>query len=145
MSDFKAVTMFRMTADLEYLEVAPAGNIEHGTLSQEDYSIQAKTYARMLQLTRQDIINDDLSAFRAIPKRLGIGAAIAMNKVFWTAWLAAVDGATGGAGGRCFGRGRIIHDGDRQSPWQRGDELGLVHAFRRSAGRRNRRANSLRS
>jgi hypothetical protein len=92
-SDFKAVTMYRMTADLEYLEVAPGGTIEHGTLDQEDYSIQAKTYARMLALTRQDIINDDLGAFNDLPKKLGMGAAIKMNKVFWTAWLAAVNGA----------------------------------------------------
>lgn len=91
-SDFKAVTMYRMTADLEYLEVPAAGTIESGTLAQEDYSIQAKTYARMLTLTRQDIINDDLGAFNDIPKKLGMGSAIKMNKVFWTAWLAAVDG-----------------------------------------------------
>ncbi len=91
-SDFKSVTMYRMTADLEYLEVAPAGTIEQGTLDQEAYSIKAKTYARMLTLTRQDIINDDLGAFNDIPKKLGMGSAIKMNKVFWTAWLAAVDG-----------------------------------------------------
>jgi phage major head subunit gpT-like protein len=90
--DFKSVTMYRMTADLEYKEVAPAGTIEHGTLSQESYSISAKTYARMLTLTRQDIINDDLGAFNDLPKKLGMGAAIKMNKVFWTAWLAAVNG-----------------------------------------------------
>ncbi len=88
-TDFKAVTMYRMTADLEYKEVAPGGTIEHGTLAQESYSIQAKTYARMLTLTRQDIINDDLGAFNELPKKLGMGAAIKMNKVFWTAWLAA--------------------------------------------------------
>ena len=93
-SDFKAVTMYRMTADLEYLEVPPAGTIESGTLDQEDYSIQAKTYARMLTLTRQDIINDDLGAFNDIPKKLGMGSAIKMNKVFWTAWLAAVNAGT---------------------------------------------------
>lgn len=93
-SDFKAVTMYRMTADLEYEEVGPGGNIESGTLAQEDYSIQAKTYARMLTLTRQDIINDDLGAFNDIPRKLGMGSAIKMNKVFWTAWLAAVNAGT---------------------------------------------------
>ena len=93
-SDFKAVTMYRMTADLEYEEVGPAGLIKHGTLSQEEYSIQAKTYAKMLALTRQDIINDDLGAFNDLRNRLGMGAAIKLNKVFWTAWLAAVNAGT---------------------------------------------------
>jgi hypothetical protein len=93
-SDFKAVTMFRMNADLEYEEVGPGGLIKHGTVSQESYSIQAKTYAKMLVLTRQDIINDDLGAFDDIRNRLGMGAAVKLNNVFWTAWLAAVNAGT---------------------------------------------------
>ncbi len=93
-SDFKAVTMFRMNADLEYEEVGPGGAIKHGTVSQESYSIQVKTYAKMLALTRQDIINDDLGAFDDIRNRLGMGAAVKLNNVFWTAWLAAVDAGT---------------------------------------------------
>lgn len=92
-SDFKAVTAFRLTTSLEYEEVGPAGEIHHGTAGQESYDVQAKTYARMLTLTRQDIINDDLGAFDDLRNRLGMGAAIKMNKVFWTAWLAAVNGA----------------------------------------------------
>ena len=93
-SDFKAVTLFRMNADLEYEEVGPGGLIKHGTVSQESYNIQAKTYAKMLALTRQDIINDDLGAFNDLRNRLGMGAAVKLNDVFWTAWLAAVDAGT---------------------------------------------------
>jgi hypothetical protein len=92
-SDFKTVTAYRMNASLEYEEVGPGGAIQHGTLSQETYTMQAKTYARMLALTRQDIINDDLGAFNDLRNRLGLGAAIKMQKVFWTAWLAAYSGA----------------------------------------------------
>ncbi len=93
-TDFKAVTMFRMNADLEYEEVGPGGLIKHGTVSQESYSIQAKTYAKMLALTRQDIINDDLGAFDDLRNRLGMGAAVKLNNIFWDAWLAAVDAGT---------------------------------------------------
>jgi phage major head subunit gpT-like protein len=92
-SDFKTVTAYRMTATLEYQELAPDGEIQHGTLGQESYTMQAKTYARMLALTRTDIINDDLGAFNDLRNRLGLGAAIKLNKVFWTAWLAAYNGA----------------------------------------------------
>jgi phage major head subunit gpT-like protein len=92
-NDFKTWTLFRMTADLEFKEVGPGGEIQHGTLGQESYTMQAKTYARMLALTRQDIINDDLGAFNDIRNRLGIGGAIALNKAFWTAWTAAYNGA----------------------------------------------------
>jgi phage major head subunit gpT-like protein len=99
-SDFKAVTLYRMNADLEYEEVGPGGEIEHGTVSQESYSIKADTYAKMLALTRTDIINDDLGAFNDLRNRLGMGAAVKLNKVFWTAWLAAVDAGTFWTSGR---------------------------------------------
>jgi len=86
-SDFKSVTAYRLTADLEYAEVGPTGEITHGELGEESYSMQAKTYAKMLTLTRQDIINDDLGAFDDLRTRLGLGAALKMNKVFWTLWV----------------------------------------------------------
>lgn len=92
-SDFKTVTAFRLTTSLEYEEVGAGGEIHHGSMGQESYTMQAKTYARMLALTRQDIINDDLGAFNDLRSRLGLGAAIKMNKVFWTLWLATANGA----------------------------------------------------
>jgi len=91
--DFKQVTAFRMTESLEYKEIGPGGEFHHGALGQETYTMQAKTYGRMLALTRQDIINDDLGAFDMIRTRLGMYAAMTISKVFWTAWLAAVNGA----------------------------------------------------
>jgi len=91
--DFKAVTAFRLTTSLEYEELPPSGEIKHGEMGQETYTVQAKTYAKMFSLNRTDIINDDLGAFDDLRNRIGMGAAIAMNKVFWTAWLAAVNGA----------------------------------------------------
>jgi len=92
-SDFKQITAFRLTTDLEYKEVGAGGEIQHGTAGQESYTLQARTYARMMQLTRKDIINDDLGAFDDLRRRLGLGAALAMEKLFWTVWLAAADGA----------------------------------------------------
>ena len=86
-SDFKSVTAYRLTSSLEYEEVGPTGEIKHGSLGEESYSMQAKTYAKMLTLTRTDIINDDLNAFDDIRRRLGIGSVLKMQKVFWTGYL----------------------------------------------------------
>jgi hypothetical protein len=92
-SDFKTVTAYRLTADLEYEEVGSSGEIHHGTLGEESYTMRAKTYAKMLTLTRENIVNDDLGAFDDLRNRLGMGAALKMNKVFWTAWISAAAGA----------------------------------------------------
>ena len=86
-SDFKQNTSYRLTGDLEYEEVGAGGEIKHGSVADESYTNQAKTYAKMLSITRQDQINDDLGALTDVPNRLGRGAALKVNKVFWTAFL----------------------------------------------------------
>lgn len=86
-NNFHLVTSYRMLDNLEYEEIGPAGEIKHGTLDQESYTRQAKTYAKMLGLTRQDIINDDLGAFDDIRTRLGRGAAKKFNNIFWAAFM----------------------------------------------------------
>jgi len=86
-SDFKTVTSYRMLDDMEYEEVGPSGNIAGGSISEESYTRQARTYAKMFSLTRTQIINDDMGAFDDLRNRIGRGAAKKLNKVFWTKWL----------------------------------------------------------
>lgn len=81
--DFKAVTSYRLLDDSRYEELGPNGEIKHGTLSEESYTRQAATYAKMFALTRTDIINDDLGAFDTVRSRLGNGAIQKFNDVFW--------------------------------------------------------------
>lgn len=86
-NDFKSISRYSLTGDLQYEQIGPAGEIKHGTLGEESYSNQAKTYAKMIAITREDIINDDLGAFLRVPQRLGRGAALKVNDVFWTTFL----------------------------------------------------------
>ena len=86
-SNFYTHTHFRMLDNLEYEEVGPAGEIKHGTLGQESFTSRAKTYGKMLGLTREQIVNDDLGAFDDIRARLGRGAAQKFNNVFWATFM----------------------------------------------------------
>jgi len=86
-SNFHQVTSYRMLDSMEYEEVGPDGKIKHGSLDQESYTRQAKTYAKMFALTRRDIINDDLGAFSDLRTRLGRGSAKKFNNVFWAKFL----------------------------------------------------------
>jgi len=86
-SDFKTVTSYRLTVAAQYNKVEPGGEIKHGTLGEQSYTNKADTYALMLSIDRQDIINDDLGALTEIPMHLGRGAALKVNDVFWTAFL----------------------------------------------------------
>lgn len=86
-NDFKAISRMSLTGDLQYERVSATGEIPHGTVSERAYSNQAKTYGKMLAITREHIINDDLSAFAQVPRRLGRGGALCINDVFWTEFM----------------------------------------------------------
>jgi phage major head subunit gpT-like protein len=86
-NNFHAHTSYRMLDSLEFEELGPGGQIKHGTLNQESYTRQAKTYAKMLGITREHIINDDLGAFDDLRERLGRGAAKKFNNIFWVAFM----------------------------------------------------------
>jgi len=85
--DFKLMRSYRLTGDDTYRQMAPGGEFEHGSLDEEVLYNQVATYGRMFTIDRQDIINDDLNAMSAIPRKLGRGSGNAINDVFWAAFL----------------------------------------------------------
>jgi hypothetical protein len=86
-SDFKTATGYRLDSTLTFEEVANTGEISHGTLGQSSYTFKLGTYAKMLQLSRQDIINDDLGAFAQLPALLARGAALKLESTWATLLL----------------------------------------------------------
>lgn len=86
-TDFKEMSVYSLTGDAEYQKVGETGEIKHGTLGETGYTNRVETFARMFTLTRKQIINDDLGALAQVPRKLGRGAALALNRVFWTEFL----------------------------------------------------------
>lgn len=87
-SDFKTVTSYSLTGGMTYDKVGPSGELKHGTVGETSYTNAADTYGKMFAVTRRDIINDDLGALTQVPFKLGRGAAVKLNDVFWTAFMA---------------------------------------------------------
>lgn len=85
--NFQTLTSYRLTANTEYERVDNGGKIPHGTLGEASYTVKADTYGRMLVVSRQDIINDNISALSDLPAALGRGGALAINKYFWTDFM----------------------------------------------------------
>lgn len=69
--DFKKFSRYRMTESGIMEEVGPAGEINHGSLDEDTYENQLKTYGKILSLTRQMIRNDDMDAFMQVPRLIG--------------------------------------------------------------------------
>lgn len=86
-NDFKQVTSYRLTGALEFEPLTPAGTLAHGTIDEESFTNQARTYGIMIGITREDIKNDDLGALTQVPRRIGRGGALKLNTVFWTAFM----------------------------------------------------------
>lgn len=74
-SDFKESSRVGIS-EFSDLAVVPEGaEFKHGTVSDRKESITLATYGRLFSITRQAIINDDLSALGDIPRRMGRAAA----------------------------------------------------------------------
>jgi hypothetical protein len=86
-NNFYQRTHMRLLDNMIYEELGPNGEIKHGSLGEETYTSQAKTYAKMFALDRTSLINDDLSAFGDLRMKLGRGAAQKFNVVFWTEFM----------------------------------------------------------
>lgn len=90
--DFKTINQYRLGGTLKYEKVGPTGEIKHGVVSESSYSVKADTYGKMFAVSREHIVNDDLSALTSVPRELGYGASEAFNEVFWTEFLGGVGG-----------------------------------------------------
>lgn len=88
--NFQAITTVSLTGHLQFEKIGADGELKHGVLDDLTYTNQADTYGTMLAITRKDIINDDLGALTAVPKRLGRGGALKLNDIFWTEFLGLV-------------------------------------------------------
>ena len=75
-SNFQTHTRYRMDGAGDLAEVGQNGEVQHGELSENSFTNQAKTYGKRVMLSRHDIVNDNLSAFAEIPSMLGRSAAL---------------------------------------------------------------------
>ena len=83
-SDYKTVTGVRLNGGFDFEDVGPSGELKSADASDETRTIKAKLTGRMSSITMVDIVNDDLGALTQVPARLGRGAAVKLNKDFWS-------------------------------------------------------------
>lgn len=87
-NDFKTHTGYRLTGDSKFEQVGPDGELKHFTVGEESFTFSVNTFGRMIGITRQSFVNDDLGVFTELPATLGRGAALAVEEAFMTLVLA---------------------------------------------------------
>ena len=88
MNDFRAVTRARlseMLGDLE--EVKEGAEYKYGTFSENGESYKLAKYGKIIGITWEAIINDDLSAFDRIPQAFAVAAARRQTNIVYSMLL----------------------------------------------------------
>ncbi|MCV2870641.1 HK97 family phage prohead protease [Defluviimonas sp. WL0002] len=74
-ADFKPVSRNKLGGAPDLLKVNESGEFKYGTMGEKKETYSLVTYGRIMALTRQTIVNDDLDAFTRIPEAFGAAAA----------------------------------------------------------------------
>jgi len=85
--DFKTCTGYRLDDQSVMEELGDGGEIKHGSLSESSFTFKLATFAKMYNLTRQAIVNDDVGSFAQVPNTLARGAGMALESAWATLLL----------------------------------------------------------
>lgn len=81
--DFKPIQRTQLGDAPTLVKVGEGGEITYGTIGDAKEVYTLATYARIIAITRQVLINDDLNAFTRIPSQYGIAAAQLQSDLVW--------------------------------------------------------------
>ena len=70
LNDLKQHSMYRLYTGSKLPEVPGGGPLEYDYLQESSRTIQAKTHGKLIGITRDMIINDDLLAFMSLPEKI---------------------------------------------------------------------------
>lgn len=82
-TDFKAMNRVQLGEAPQLLKVSESGEFKRGTIAESKESYRIETYGRVVGVTRQVLINDDLDAFTRIPAMYGTAIATLESDVVW--------------------------------------------------------------
>lgn len=103
-NDFKPTKSINLLGDVMYKALGPNGELENASLGDQAFANQAQPFGRILTLPWTHIVNDDLGMFTGAPMKIGQGAGLALNDLFWTVFKNMVSGAVNGDDGNAFFR-----------------------------------------
>jgi hypothetical protein len=88
-SDFKQVSRAQLGDAPSFEKVNEHGEFKRGTIGEGVEKYAVETYGRIVGITRQVIVNDDLEAFTRLPRQFGVQAANLESDLVWAQILGA--------------------------------------------------------
>lgn len=93
--DFKEKSVVQLSSAPAFKKVREGGEFTHGGLTDGVEKYALATYGRIISITRQTLINDDLGAFDRLPMMLGRAAADLESTTAWAVLLSNPDMSDG--------------------------------------------------
>lgn len=82
--DFKNISIVQLSGAPELLQTNEHGEFKYGKMNDAGVSYSLVTYGRMVSLTRQAIINDDLRAFERLVSAFGASSSRLENRLVYS-------------------------------------------------------------
>ncbi|MBF0214595.1 MAG: hypothetical protein HQM00_13705, partial [Magnetococcales bacterium] len=82
-NDFKAMNRVQLGEAPALNKVNEGGEYKRGPLGEGKESYRVETYGKIISISRQVLVNDDLNAFTRIPQLFGVAAANLESDVVW--------------------------------------------------------------
>ena len=95
--DFKSMSVVQLAGAPDLLQTNEAGEFKYGAMTDGAESYSVLTYGRIVTLTRQAIVNDDLRAFERLVTAFGFAARRLENRTVYSQLTANANLADGGA------------------------------------------------
>ena len=95
--DFKNMSVVQLAGAPDLLQTNEAGEFKYGAMSDGGETYAMLTYGRIVSLTRQAIVNDDLRAFERMVSAFGFAARRLENRTVYAQLTANANLADGGA------------------------------------------------
>lgn len=86
-TDFKEMSEYRLNGAAKFEKIAPGGEIRHGSLSDTTYTNRVENYGKLIGISYEDWVNDDLGAFITVTQELSRGGSDSFNEVFYSELL----------------------------------------------------------
>jgi len=93
-TDFKPNYLVQLNASIVPEKVLEDGEYKFGTMSDGKTTYQLSTYGKGLMISRQALINDDLSSLDRLPAKMGAGCALLESNLVWEQLTSGASGAT---------------------------------------------------
>lgn len=81
--DFKQVSRVQLGEAPQLEKVTEHGEFKRGSMGEAAEKYAVSTYGKIVAITRQVLVNDDLSAFTRIPRSFGVQAAALESDLVW--------------------------------------------------------------